>query len=135
MTHSNRAIDAYVKTEIESALPEASPHRLVLMLFDGAIASMVEARIRLAGGDIAGRGQAISKAISIVSGLRASLDLQKGGEIAERLDALYDYICARLLHANLKSDGAAIDESMKLLAELQSGWKAIGEREVAAARV
>jgi flagellar protein FliS len=133
MTHSNRAINAYVKTEIESALPEASPHRLVQMLFDGAIAAVVEARIRLAGGDIPGRGQAISKAISIVEGLRSSLDHEKGGQIAERLGALYEYIESRLLHANLKSDGAALDESIKLLSELQGAWKAIGEQQREAA--
>lgn len=126
MIPARRAIDAYVQTEIESALPEANPHRLVLMLFDGAIASAVDARIRLAGGDIPARGHAISRAISIVEGLRASLDQEKGGEIAARLDALYQYICNRLLIANLRADSEALEEVVRLLTELQDGWKAIG---------
>lgn len=126
MTSARRAISAYVQTEIETGVPEADPHRLVLMLFDGALAALADARIKLARGDIPGRGQAISKAIVIVDeGLRESLDMAQGGELAERLDALYRYICSRLLTANLKADRAPLDEADRLLTELQDGWKGI----------
>lgn len=127
MISARRAISAYVQTEIETGVPEADPHRLVLMLFNGALAAVADARIKLTQGDIPGRGQAISKAITIVDeGLRESLDLTRGGDLAERLDALYRYICARLLTGNLKADAAALDEADRLLTELQDGWKAIG---------
>lgn len=126
MTSARHAISAYVQTDIETGVPEADPHRLVLMLFDGALAALADARIRLLQGDIPGRGQSLSKAIMIVDeGLRESLDLDRGGEIAEQLDALYRYICARLLTANLKADVAPLDEAVELLTELQDGWKAI----------
>lgn len=130
MTSAHRAINAYVQTGLETGVAEAGPHRLVSMLFDGAIQAVAEARIRLAQGDIAERGQAISKAITIVDeGLRESLDLAQGGELAERLDALYRYICSRLLMANLKADAEPLMEADRLLTELQDAWKAINESE------
>lgn len=126
MISARRAISAYVQNSIETGVAEADPHRLVAMLFDGAIQAIAEARIRLVEGDIAGRGRAISKAVAIVEeGLRASVDLADGGEIAERLDGLYRYICARLLTANLKSQVEPLIEADRLLTELQIGWKAI----------
>jgi flagellar protein FliS len=128
MSPANRAINAYVTTEIETAVPQASGHQLVSMLFDGALTAVTDAKLKLSRGDIAGRGQAISKAISIVDqGLRASLDHDKGGEIAAHLEDLYQYICSRLLKANLKSEPEGLDEAANLLRQLHSGWKGIGQ--------
>jgi flagellar protein FliS len=136
MTSARRAISAYVQTEIETGVPEAEPHRLVLMLFDAALGAVADARAKMAAGDIPGRGQAISKAIAIIDeGLRASLDLEQGGEIASRLEELYRYICARLMHANLRSDPAALDEAAKLVSELQDGWEGIGRAQALATAV
>ena len=127
MTHSSRrAISAYVQTGIETGVPEADAHRLVLMLFEGALTTIADAKLKLARGDIPGRGQAISKAISIVEqGLRGSLDTDKGGEIGSRLDGLYEYICGRLLEANLRGDSKLLDESAALLVPLQTAWAEI----------
>ena len=123
MTTARHAINTYVQTGIETAVPEADAHRLVQMLFEGAIAAIAAARIKLARGDIPGRGEAISKAISIIEqGLRGSLDLENGGEIASRLEALYRYIVSRLLHANLHAEAKPLDEAGTLLGELQSAW-------------
>lgn len=126
MTPARRAINAYVQTGIETGVPEADAHGLVLMLFEGALAAIAEARLKLAAGDIPGRGTAISKAISIVEqGLRASLDARTGGEIASRLDSLYAYICSRLLEANLRAKAQALEEASTLLTQLQTAWAAI----------
>lgn len=131
---SKRAINAYVQTGIETGVPEADAHRLVLMLFDGALAAVADARIKLRSGDIAGRGMAISKAIAIVDeGLRASLDPAKGGEIASRLEGLYRYVCSKLLEANLKSQVEPLEEVSSLLNQLQSAWTAIAPRQAEAA--
>ena len=79
-------------------------------------------------GQIAARGKAISKAISIVNqGLKCSLDKARGGEIAERLDALYEYICDKLLDANIKGQPEALDEPARLLGELHGAWAQIGK--------
>ena len=127
MTMASRAISAYVQTGVESGVPEADSHKLVAMLFDGALSAIADARLKLKAGDIPGRGSALSKAIAIVEqGLRASLDKAKGGELAARLDGLYEYIVGRLFHANLRSEAEPLDEVSKLLAELQEGWTGIG---------
>lgn len=105
----------------------ADPHRLILMLFEGARAAITVARAHMERKEIAEKGLAISKAIDIVSnGLLVSLDIESGGELAERLAALYEYIVQRLLWANLKNNLAALDEANQLLGELQSAWAMIG---------
>jgi flagellar protein FliS len=130
-TATRHALSAYVTTGIESAVPEADPHQLVMMLFDGALAAIADARLNMIRGQIAGRGKAISKAISIVDqGLRLSLDKARGGELAQRLDALYEYICERLLDANVKGKPEALDEPAKLLAELAGAWAGIAKARV-----
>jgi flagellar protein FliS len=127
-TATRHALSAYVKTGIESAVPEADPHQLVMMLFDGALAAIADARLNMIRGQIAARGKAISKAISIVDqGLKCSLDKARGGEIAQRLDALYEYICERLLDANVQSRAEGLDEAAALLTELQRAWADIGK--------
>ena len=126
MTSAGRAINAYVNTGIESGVPDADAHRLVLMLFEGALTAIAEAKLRFSLKDIPGRGAAISKAIGIVEqGLRGSLDTQKGGEIGERLDGLYEYICARLLESNMRAEPRYLDEVAALLKQLHTAWAEI----------
>jgi len=126
MTSARRAISAYVQTGIESGVPEADAHRLVLMLFEGALTAIAEAKLKLAAKDIPGRGQAISKAIGIIEqGLRGSLDTDKGGEIGSHLDGLYAYIGARLLEANLRGDSKMLDEAAALLTQIHGAWAEI----------
>ncbi len=124
MTRSPIASYAQVSTNI--AVETADPHRLILMLFDGARTAIIMARAHMERNEIAEKGAAISKAIDIVeNGLLASLDVNSGGELAERLAALYQYISHRLLWANLKNNLAALDEAKQLLGELQSAWAVI----------
>jgi flagellar secretion chaperone FliS len=119
---------AYAKVGVETGVVEASPHKLILMLFDGVIMALGSALRNMQEKQIAAKGMDISKAIDIIdNGLRASLDLQAGGELAERLYALYDYMDARLLHANLHNDTAAIEEVSRLLGELRSAWQEIAD--------
>ena len=125
---------AYTKISIETSVASADPHTLILLLFEGAEAAIRLAKFKMAEKDIAAKGQAISQAIQIVSdGLGASLDVEAGGEMAERLAALYDYIAARLLWANLKNDEAAMDECLNLLGEIHSAWAEIAPSKQAAA--
>jgi flagellar protein FliS len=120
------ALDAYQRLDVETGVAAASPQRLVVMLYDGAVKAVYAARTALARGDIAGRGAAISKAIAIVDeGLRPALDPKSGGEIAANLAALYDYIVNRLLYANLKHDEPSLDEAARLLSELKGAWEAL----------
>ncbi len=120
------ATQAYSKVGVETGVMAASPHKLILMLFEGALLSIATAIRALQEGKIATKGESVSKAIDIVAnGLKASLDFSAGGELAPRLAALYDYICDRLLHGNLRNDEAALKEASNLLSELKSAWQEI----------
>lgn len=117
---------AYAQVSLESAVRSADPHRLILLLFEGAATAMSMAKLHMEQNQIAERGSNISKAIDIVAnGLKASLNVKEGGELAERLSALYDYIVQRLLWANMKSDPVALQECMQLLGEIHSAWAEI----------
>ena len=125
---------AYTQVAVETDVTSADPHTLILLLFEGAEAAIHLARGKMLEKDIPAKGKALSQAIQIVTeGLRASLDVEAGGEIAERLASLYDYIAARLLWANLKNDTAALDECLTLLGEIHSAWALIVPSKQAAA--
>lgn len=123
-----RGVNAYAKVGIETGVTAASPHKLIVMLFDGALVSVNSGIMHMRANNIAEKGKAISKAIMIIdSGLRAALDKKAGGEIAEGLDALYEYMGARLLEANLKNKEDILEEVKGLLNDLRSAWNAIGD--------
>lgn len=125
---------AYSQVSLETGVLAADPHKLTVMLFDGALQALRNAREQMKAGDIPAKGKSINHASSIItSGLRASLDLAKGGEIAGNLDALYDYMVRRLTHAHLHNDVAALDEVERLLGELREAWNAIGATAAAVA--
>lgn len=124
-----RGVNAYANVGLETGVASASPHKLIIMLYDGAMAALLGAKGNMAAGNIAAKGSAISKAITIIdNGLRASLDKEAGGEIAANLDALYDYMSRRLLQANLQNDVAIVEEVHRLLADLREAWVAIGDK-------
>lgn len=118
--------NAYAKVGVETGVLAASPHKLIAMLFEGALVALSTALVHMKTGNIAGKGQAISKTIRIIDeGLRASLDKEGGGSIAVSLDALYEYMSNRLLMGNLKNDPAMLEEVQRLLTELKQAWDGI----------
>ncbi len=122
----NRA-QAYADVGMETGVIAADPHRLIVMLFDGALLAISTASMHMREKHIAAKGQAVSKAITIINdGLKSALDVKSGGELAVRLDALYDYMAVRLIHANLHNDQAALNEVSRLLKELKGAWEEIG---------
>ena len=126
------AAQAYARIGLETGVAAASPQRLIVMLYDGALAALADARGHMLGGRTAQKGRALGKAISIVDeGLKAALDTNQGGPIARQLMELYDYIGHRLLAANLKDDVALLDEASRLLGELRGAWQILVERQPA----
>ena len=124
-----RGVNAYANVDLETGIASASPHKLIVMLYDGALVALRTARANMAANNIPAKGVAISKAITIIdNGLRVSLDREAGGTIAENLDALYDYMSRRLFQANLQNDVAIVDEVHGLLADLREAWAAIGDK-------
>jgi flagellar protein FliS len=125
---TSHAAQTYAKVGLETSVATASPHQLILMLFDGALLAMAKADNAMQKKQIAEKGQAISQAIDIISnGLGASLNFSAGDELANRLAALYDYMCTRLLHANVHNDQAALSEVSHLLGEIKSAWAEIAD--------
>tara|TARA_R110002049_G_scaffold149670_5_gene312724 strand:+ start:226 stop:639 length:414 start_codon:yes stop_codon:yes gene_type:complete len=123
---TNRA-SAYSRVGVETGVSTADPHRLILMLYDGAILSITSAIAALDRKDVPAKGASLSKAIEIISnGLDASLDHEAGGELSLRLSALYEYMTDRLIRANLHNDREALDEVLNLLSGLRESWQAIG---------
>ena len=116
----------YSRVGVETGVQDASPHKLVAMLFDGYFESIARAGAALAAGDIEHKGREIGRAVRIVEeGLKASLDLHAGGALAGDLAALYAYVTQRLTQANLKNDAAALDECRALMKPLHEAWQSI----------
>jgi flagellar secretion chaperone FliS len=124
----NTAIAQYRKLNIQTSVDDASPHKLIDMLLEGARARLMRARGCIQHGDIEGRSKAISATVAILEGLQASLDHDKGGELAGNLDALYDYMQRRLFRANVDNDVGGIDEVVGLVDTLHEAWSAIGDQ-------
>ncbi|HYL17876.1 MAG TPA: flagellar export chaperone FliS [Burkholderiales bacterium] len=132
----SRAVTAYSSLDVETGIAGASPQKLVLMLYDGALKAIFDAKVAMARSEIPLKGSAISKAIAIIDeGLRPALDMNAGGEIAANLMALYDYISGRLLYANIKNDSHSLDESARLLSELRAAWETLDQRSRVAPQV
>lgn len=124
-----RGVNAYAKVGLETAIVSASPHKLIVMLFDGALVAVLSALSNMKAGNIPEKGAAISKAIDIINnGLRASLNKKAGGDIADSLDSLYLYMSERLLLANLNNSTEMLEEVHGLLADLRSAWCEIGDK-------
>lgn len=117
---------AYQQVSLETSVNQASPHQLIVLLFDGALNAIKLAKLYIEKGNIAGKGVAISKAINIIdNGLKSCLDMEKGGEIAANLDDLYHYISHQLVLANLHNDVAKLDSCYDLLNNIAQSWREI----------
>jgi flagellar protein FliS len=118
---------AYRRVGVETSVEDASPHKLVELLFDGYMEALTQARGHIQQGQIELKGRAISKAARIVEeGLKACLDLRRGGRLAADLDSLYAYLAVRLTLANVRNDQQMLDECEQLVEPLRQAWKAIG---------
>lgn len=126
-TNSRIAAHAYANVGLESGVIAASPHHLIVMLYEGAELAVRMAIRHMNAGDNAGKSAAISKASSIIlEGLGAALDPHQGGDIAQQLGALYHYMNQRLMLAHLNNQPAPLHEVLGLLRELREAWQQIG---------
>ncbi len=124
---NQRGVNVYAKIGIETGVLAANPHKLIIMLYEGAITACHSAIGHMQKKDILNKSAMLSKAIMIIeSGLRLSLNKNAGGEIAVSLDALYAYMSGRLYSANIRNQPELVLEVIKLLTELKGAWEAIG---------
>jgi len=119
---------AYAQVGLETGINSASPHGLIVMLYDGAIEAIRKTKIYLDMGDIEMKTKSVDKALRIIKdGLTTSLDVNAGGALAQQLLALYDYICKELILANAQNSPERMDTCIGLLADLRSAWLEIGQ--------
>lgn len=124
---AGNAMQTYNTVSVRSRVDAASPHRLISLLLDGALEKIAVAKGNIQREEVANKAQAIGRAISIIEGLRMSLDHTVKNELTTNLDELYSYMERRLLFANLKSDESVLDEVSHLLREIQEAWNAIAD--------
>ncbi len=121
----NTALKSYQQVGVDARVEDADGHRLVSLLFEGASERINGARGALLAGDMARKGELIGKAVTILGGLRETLDMEAGGELAANLDALYGYMQRRLLESHVKNNGAMMEEVVELLRPLAEAWAAV----------
>jgi flagellar protein FliS len=119
------SLRSYRKVSLESEIAVASPHRIIQMMFEGALQRIAQAKYAIQQKSHAQKGENIGKAISIIAGLSGSLNMDAGTEISANLDSLYEYMLRRLSEANVANDVDMLEEVSVLLRTIKEGWDAI----------
>lgn len=119
------SLQAYKKVSIDSQLSAASPHKVIQMLMAGAIERLIQGKASMQQGNIAVKGERLGKALDIVISLRGCLSMDDGGDIAQNLDQLYDFMIAKISEANQNNDPNAIDDVVEIIREIKSAWDQI----------
>lgn len=122
MSVNLNALKQYQSVDLRATVETASPHKMVSMLFDGALKALATAKGCCERKDIEGRTASINKASDIIVGLKGCLELEQGGEVAQRLDELYDYSLRQLYQANKENSAELVQEIIGLISEVSSGW-------------
>ncbi|HZY19150.1 MAG TPA: flagellar export chaperone FliS [Ramlibacter sp.] len=124
-------IDQYRHVGTVTAVSQADPHQLVMLLFDGAIAAVLQARHAIETGDVATKVTTITKAMRIIDeGLKASIESHGDASLGENLSSLYEHMVSRLFLANLHNSDVALAEVGRLLGDLRSAWAGIAPQPV-----
>ena len=119
------SLQAYKKITVDSQLTAASPHKIVQMLMGGAIERLIQGKAAMEQGNIPAKGERLGKALNIIIALRSCLSMEDGAEIAENLDALYEFMIMQLSDANHTNDAQPIDDVIDILREIKSAWDQI----------
>ncbi|SIN75442.1 flagellar export chaperone FliS [Salinivibrio sp. ES.052] len=119
------SLQAYKKVSVDSQLSAASPHKVIQMLMAGAIERLIQGKAAMAQGDLSVKGERLGKALDIIINLRACLSMDDGGDIADNLDAIYDFMIRQVSTANLENKPEPIDDVIELLREIKSAWDQI----------
>ncbi|WP_339724812.1 flagellar export chaperone FliS [uncultured Paraglaciecola sp.] len=122
-----KGINAYKKGNLKQDVSQADPHKLTLMLMQGALDKLAYTKGCIERKDYAGKSEHISRATAILMNLRETLDLESGGEVAGNLYALYDYMVQRLIDANVQNSLKIVDEVITLFLPIKAAWSQIPE--------
>jgi len=122
MRANSRAIESYGDVKVTTGVSKANNVELIQMLFDGLIESLATTKGHIQHNNIAEKGKSIARASRIVVGLQGALDFTRGGELAQNLNDLYNYVTRRLIFANAHNDMDALKEVQHLMSEIRSAW-------------
>ena len=125
----NKALSQYKSIDLNTAVEAASPHQLIGMLFRGVLEALAKASGAIERKDIQLRTQQLNKATEIIVTLKGSLNFEQGGEVAENLDGLYDYMLRTLMEANRENDLTKVKEVSELIVTISEGWSQIPSEE------
>ena len=120
-------LSAYTQTNIESIVHEATPHKLIEMLFKGAKDALSQAVGAIERQDFEAKSKKISKATEIILNLQTYLDKEKGGEVADNLNELYTYMATTLIDANRLNDASKVREVAGQLETVSDGWRSMSD--------
>ncbi|NNF67778.1 MAG: flagellar export chaperone FliS [Gammaproteobacteria bacterium] len=121
----SKDVNQYQQVSAHGGVAASDPHQLILLLMNGALDAIAVAKGHMRRNEVAEKGSNISRAISIIDGLRGSLDHSVGGELAVNLDELYRYMGQRLLQANVSDSAEWLDEVTSLLREIREAWEQV----------
>jgi flagellar protein FliS len=122
----NPSLAAYQSVALHGSVAHADPHRLVQMLFDGIAERLTTVRGCIERGEVVRKAKLLHSCVTLIAELRGSLNMAEGGEIAQNLSNLYDYMIRQLLLANVETDAGKVTEVLGLLNNIRSAWVAIG---------
>ncbi len=120
------SLSAYQSVSALGSVAQADPHRLVQMLFDGIADRLTTARACIERGEITRKAQLLHSCVTLLAELRGSLNMADGGEVAQTLSSLYEYMIKQLLIANVQTDANLVTEVLNLLNPIRGAWVAIG---------
>ena len=124
---SLKGINAYRKGNLKQDVASADPHKLTLMLLQGALDRIAYAKGAMERGEFASKSELISKGSAILLHLRDTLDMEAGGDVSQNLFALYDYMITRIGDAHIQNDLNILDEVSNLLTPIRDAWVQIPE--------
>lgn len=127
MAMRNKFVKQYANNFVETAVSEATPHKLVEMLYEGAIKNLTLAKVFIEQKNFGKKSEHSNKALAIINSLRAGVDIEKGGDVAANLYGLYDYCYRRTLEASSKNDVVIVDEVLEHIKTLNEAWKEMPE--------
>lgn len=129
MQTTQSALREYQEIKTGSEVEDATPHRLIQLMMERALAKLMLARAHMVDGNIAEKGELIGAAMDIISALQQCLNYKADEKLAGNFDALYDYMLRRILLANLNDDPGIVSEVIDLLGEIKEAWDAIQDKE------
>jgi flagellar protein FliS len=123
--NSLAALSQYGKIKDDTQTMYASPHQLMLMLFDGALEAMSLTIAAIQNKNFELRSKQNTRSITIINGMRECLDMDAGGELAENLYSLYEYMAQELFRASFKNDAETVRNIQTMLKDIRGSWEKI----------